>query len=78
MIEIIDKVSLRQVALDMALRRYHDDSRDTGAIIALADKFATYIQGGADLPEFDNTVEPPKLNIGFATINPEINDEDDD
>ena len=77
MIAVIDKVSLRQVALDMALRRYHDDSRDTGAIIALADKFATYIQGGANLPEFDNTIQPP-MSIGFASINPEIEDEDDD
>lgn len=77
MLAIIDKVTLRQVSLDMALRRYHDDSRDTGAVISLADKFATYIQGGADLPEFDNTIAPP-VNIGFATINTDENPDYDD
>lgn len=77
MIAIIDKVSLRQVAVDMALRRYHDDSRDTGAIIELADKLATYIQGGANLPEFDNESMAP-VNIGFTTINPYNSEDSDD
>ena len=74
---IQDKISLRAYALKLAMERFYNDCRKTNEIIETADKFATYIQGGAKLPEFDNTVVP-FVNNGFATINPEIENEEDD
>lgn len=77
MINIKDKVSLRQVALDMAMRRYHDDSRNTSEIIKTADTFATYIQGGAKLEEFKEEIHSIQVNnnyYGDDCIDDDVND----
>lgn len=51
MLRIDDMVTLRQVALDMALRRCENDYRRVDEVIALADRFSEYIRGRAELPE---------------------------
>lgn len=65
MMQIFDKVSLRQAALDMALRRCHDDYRKINEILSAADKFATYMQGMANLPEFAPPIDVCDEEGGF-------------
>lgn len=40
------------------MRRYYNDCRKTREIIETADKFATYIQGTAEMPEFIGPIPP--------------------
>lgn len=58
MMKVTDKVSLRLVSLDMALRRYHNDSRNICEVLETADMFANYIQGESKLKEYNPDDNP--------------------
>lgn len=58
MTNIQDKISLRAYALKLATERYYNDCRKTDEIIQTADKFATYIQGTAEMPDFIGPTPP--------------------
>lgn len=77
MIQIVDKVSLRQYALSLVAEHYSNQFISKEKIIEIANGFAEYIQGEAKLPEFEEQcVQPP--NIGFTLINPDLDCECDD
>lgn len=81
MIQIVDKVSLRQYALSLVAEHYSNQFISKEKIVEIANGFAEYIQGDAELPEFDATCNEPH-KIGFTLINPDLGcgeyDEDND
>ena len=65
-IKIVDKLTLRQEALRMAIERARDDEKITSAL-ELAKKYAIYLQGNADLPEFVDTESFNRKMVEIAT-----------
>lgn len=74
MTNIQDKISLRAYALKLAMERYYNDCRKTDEIIETADKFATYIQGTVEMPEFIGPTPP----VAIINQTCPYEDEDDD
>lgn len=75
MIKITDKITLRQYALKMAIESDKLGMNDTN-ILNVANKFASFIQGDAELPEFEE--EPAQMNIiGFADCCPDIEENEE-
>lgn len=50
--KISDMISLRAEALELAMKRCHDDYRKTNEILQLADTFVDYIKQDIELPMF--------------------------
>ena len=54
-IKIIDKLTLRQEALRMAVELSHSGATNVDVIKLNAHSLASFIQGDADLPEYEDT-----------------------
>lgn len=70
MINITDLVTLRQYALEMAIKSDMLGLKED-LLIQRANNFADFIKGNAELPEFDVTCDESS-KIGFALINPDL------
>lgn len=63
-IKIIDKLTLRQEALRMAIELSHSCANNVDVIKLNAHSLASFIQGDADLPEYEDTHKDFKEMLG--------------